>query len=108
MRTGVLRRSVFGVLLFLPLASAPALAQTTGGIEGTVRDESGSPLAGGVVEASGPRGPAGRATATDSGGRFRLLWPPGRDHRIPATLPGFPAGGEEDAGSPGGHPRRRV
>lgn len=65
-------------LLSLLICGAAA-AQTTGRVEGTVRDRDGSPLPSVSVEAESSRLQGVRGAVTDSGGRFRLPeLPPGR------------------------------
>src|ERR1700739_786564 len=48
-----------------------ALAGTTGGVAGTVTDQSGHPVAGAKITITAPSGTA--STTTDSSGRFTLL-----------------------------------
>ena len=56
-------------VLLLGVSSAVA-QETTGGLRGSVKDDVGTPIAGAVVEASGPLGTL--ATTTDQSGEFRF------------------------------------
>jgi hypothetical protein len=76
------------------LLALPVVAQeTTGSIEGTVRDNSGGVLPGVTVEAVGPSGTI--SSVTDSNGRFRFARVPPGSYRVRASLSGF-----RDATSP--------
>ena len=82
-------RSLKVLLPFLVLVSPNALAQTTGSIAGTVFDETGQPLAQATVEATSTSLQGVKATASDAGGAFRLVFlPPGR-YAVRCALPGF-------------------
>ena len=62
---------VFIVTLAFTLVAGVTLAQeTTGTLQGTVSDANGTPIAGAVVEATGPMGKVG--TTTDATGRYRF------------------------------------
>ncbi len=56
-------------VLMLGVSSAVA-QETTGGLRGSVKDDVGTPIAGAVVEATGPLGTL--ATTTDQAGEFRF------------------------------------
>ena len=88
-RFAVVRPFGWMLALALVLTGAPALMaqETTGSIEGVVRDSSGAVLPGATVTATGP---SGLVTAvSDERGEFRFpRLPPGR-YKIVATLSGF-------------------
>jgi outer membrane receptor protein involved in Fe transport len=69
--------------------SGAAAAQTTGGIEGIVRDPAGGPLPSADVLVSGPSLQGARAVRTDSDGRFRLPALPPGSYTVTAALAGF-------------------
>jgi len=76
---------------FLLLAAPSVSAQTTGSIEGRIRDLTGAVLPGATVEASSPNLQGARAATSSSDGSFRIpALPPGQ-YRIRASLPGFRA-----------------
>lgn len=71
------RRFAQGIALLL-LSAAPALAQQSGTIRGTVRSADGEGLPGVVVAASSSVLPQSRRTVSGAGGEYRLpLLPPG-------------------------------
>jgi len=71
------------------IGTAPAAAQTTGGIVGRVTDEQGGALPGVTVEARGPALQGTRTATSDGAGRYRLtLLPPGT-YSVAITLEGF-------------------
>ncbi|HET8798724.1 MAG TPA: TonB-dependent receptor, partial [Thermoanaerobaculia bacterium] len=75
--------------LLLVLVSSVALAQTTGGLVGTVTDSTGAALPGVTVDVRSPalQGVRTAVTATDGDYRFTLL-PPG-SYTVSFTLDGF-------------------
>jgi hypothetical protein len=77
-------------LLVVALAlAAPAGAQTTGDLEGTVTETGGVPLPGVALEARSPSLQGTRLSVSDLLGRFRFpILPPG-EYRISARLPSF-------------------
>jgi len=86
-----LRRSLLLLTLALTLAAAvpPLAAQVTGGIVGRASDESGGPLPGVVVEATGAALQGSRAATTDAAGRYHLtLLTPGL-YNVTFALQGF-------------------
>jgi len=86
-----LRRPLLTLLLLLPIAAAvaPLAAQVTGGIVGRASDESGGPLPGVVVEATGAALQGSRTATTDGTGHYHLtLLPPGQ-YNVTFSLSGF-------------------
>src|SRR6187455_1844839 len=72
-----LRASAFLVLLAL-LTAGPALAQTTGTIEGKVLERSGAPVPEAVIEVRSVSLQGRRIAISDADGRYRFpLLPPG-------------------------------
>ena len=62
---------VFLVTLAFALVAGITVAQeTTGSLDGSVADANGTPIAGAIVEATGPMGKV--STTTDALGRFRF------------------------------------
>jgi hypothetical protein len=83
-------RRVIGIFLalLLAIASAPAMAQeTTGAIEGNVKDSSGGLLPGVTVQVVGPSGTL--VAVTDDRGEFRFPRLPSGRYTVKATLDGF-------------------
>src|SRR5512136_2471795 len=80
-------RAGLALLLFLPAAAE--LAQTTGRIEGVVRDGAGRGLSGAAVQASSASLQGVRVTTTDREGRYRFAALPPGAYVIRAELPGF-------------------
>ncbi len=62
--------SAFFVCLFL---SSIAYSQTTGSIQGVVKDEAGAPVPGVLVSISGPQMPLGRTATSRADGVFQFL-----------------------------------
>src|SRR6266851_25375 len=77
--------------LFWPalLFSGATIAQTTGRIEGTVREESTSALPGVTVEATSPKLQGMRTVVTDWAGRYRFPELPPGPYRVRAILSSF-------------------
>jgi hypothetical protein len=75
-----------GLLLLAPVA---VFAQTTGTIEGTVTDQSGSALPGVTVDLAGAGLQGARSTVTSSDGRYRFLSVSPGNYTVTATLSGF-------------------
>ncbi|HKF44037.1 MAG TPA: TonB-dependent receptor, partial [Thermoanaerobaculia bacterium] len=71
------------------LAAAPAAAQTTGNIEGTVTDQSGGALPGVTVELSSPNLQGTRVATTGNDGRFRFISLPPGTYKVTGNLSGF-------------------
>lgn len=77
-----------GLALYAPPAGAQS-ATTTGGIEGTVQDESGGVLPGVTVALRNTATNYESTVTTGPNGRFRGLLLPLGPYRITATIPGF-------------------
>jgi outer membrane receptor protein involved in Fe transport len=73
------------------VAPRPAFAQTTGLLEGTVRDPSASPLPGVTVTIHSPRLQGTRTITTESNGVFRFPAVPPGEYVVHVELPGFRA-----------------
>jgi TonB dependent receptor/TonB-dependent Receptor Plug Domain/Carboxypeptidase regulatory-like domain len=84
------RRLAAALLVFPLIASGVASAQSAG-LAGVVRDESGRPLAGVVVELR-TVGEAPFITTTDAQGRYRFDGVPTGDAQLTFALPGFAPG----------------
>ncbi len=70
--------AIVALVIGVAFASVPALAQTTGTIEGTVLDAGASPLPGATVEIRSPSLLGMRNTVADNGGHYRFpALPPG-------------------------------
>ena len=83
-------RRVFGIFLalMLAIASAPVMAQeTTGAIEGNVKDSSGGFLPGVTVQVVGPSGTL--VAVTDERGEYRFPRLSSGRYTVRATLDGF-------------------
>jgi outer membrane receptor protein involved in Fe transport len=77
------------VMLLFVLAAAPAVAQTTGQIEGTVTDPSGAIVAGALVTAASPSLIGKQQVTTDGRGQYYFFnLPPGR-YIVTAEAGGF-------------------
>jgi hypothetical protein len=78
-------------LLFLAagVLSVPALAQTTGTVEGTITDSSNSPLPGASVELKSPNLQGVRTAVTNADGRFRFPAVPPGLYTVTSSLSGF-------------------
>jgi hypothetical protein len=87
-RRTFLPRSFVPVLLVL-LSARVLPAQTTGDIEGTITDRSGTPLPGVTVEATSPRMQGIRVEVSGRDGKYRILAVPPGKYRIKASFEGF-------------------
>ena len=83
------RRLPFALSTFVLFSAAASIAQTTGDIEGTITDTSGSPLPGVTVEATSPKLQGIRVETSGRDGRYRILAVPPGKYRIKARLEGF-------------------
>src|SRR5467141_1800295 len=79
--------SVF--VLSLLLCATSSWAQSSGSIEGVVKDSSGGVLSNATVEISNPVTGFHRETATGSGGDFRITNLPFNPYRVAVTAKGF-------------------
>jgi hypothetical protein len=78
------------IYIAIGLAAHSAEAQTTGQFLGTVRDESGAPIAAAKLSLRNPATGLSREAATDSDGAYRFLTvPAGEDYVIEVDAPGF-------------------
>jgi hypothetical protein len=87
-------RAVSAFLIFglsLLFAAAPSWAQSSGSIEGVVKDPSGAAIVGAVVEVSYPVSGFHRETATGSTGEFRFTNMPFNPYHLTVTTEGFEA-----------------
>jgi hypothetical protein len=76
--------------LLLPFAATISYAQeTTGGLQGTIRDASGAVLPNSTVAVSSPTLPGGKVTQSDSKGNYRLSNLPPGPYVITVTAKGF-------------------
>ncbi|MDQ3419836.1 MAG: carboxypeptidase-like regulatory domain-containing protein, partial [Acidobacteriota bacterium] len=86
-----MQRVLFRMVLALALAiaSAPGLLaqETTGSIEGAVKDSGGAVLPGVTVEATGPSGTV--VAVTNERGEFRFPRLPSGQYTVKAALPSF-------------------
>jgi hypothetical protein len=72
----------------LVLVSSPALAQTTGSVEGTVTDSSNASLPGASIELKSPQYGT-RTTVSNADGRFRFSAVPPGVYTVASSLSGF-------------------
>ncbi len=79
----------FALLVVLGLVGFPALAQTTGSIEGTVSDSNGGSLPGVAVDIKSPALLGTRSVVTDASGRYRFPAIPPGVYTVSAALSGF-------------------
>ncbi len=86
-RASLARSLVLALLLLMAALALPA--QTTGDIEGTITDTSGTPLPGVTVEGTSPRMQGIRVEASGRDGKYRILAVPPGKYLIVATLSGF-------------------
>ncbi len=77
------------VCLLLLLAPAGAFGQTTGTVEGTVADQSNTPLPGVTVELTSPNLQGTRSAVTAADGRYRFPAIPPGAYKVTAELSGF-------------------
>ncbi|HEY0564130.1 MAG TPA: TonB-dependent receptor, partial [Terriglobales bacterium] len=81
--------------LLLSLLLAPAIVitaaaqETTGGVQGIVKDPQGAVVAGATIVVTSPALIGKKTVTTDSGGRYHIEQLPPGDYTITATGPGF-------------------
>lgn len=80
-------RSLFVMMLALLLATPVVAQETTGSIEGVVRDAGGAVLPGATVVATGPSGAV--TSVADERGEYRIQRLPSGRYTVVATLDGF-------------------
>src|SRR6266576_3402420 len=80
---------LFVFVLSLLLCATSSWAQSSGSIEGVVKDSSGGVLSNATVEISNPVTGFHRETATGSGGDFRITNLPFNPYRVAVTAKGF-------------------
>ncbi len=84
------QRIRFLLFLFLgAFAAGPALAQTTGDLDGTVMDQNGGPLPGATVELRSPSLQGVRTAVSDGAGRYRFPALAPGTYTVSAKLSGF-------------------
>jgi hypothetical protein len=86
------RRAVSAFLIFglsLLFAAVPGRAQSSGSIEGVVKDPSGAAIVGAVIEVSYPVSGFHRETATGSAGEFRFTNMPFNPYHLTVNAAGF-------------------
>ena len=76
-------------LIIVILSLAPAVAQTTGALEGTVRDPSGASVAAASVRVTEVKTSATRQLAADSAGYYQALRLPPGAYEVSVTHQGF-------------------
>ena len=89
MRNRALTFVTLAVVALAVLAAGSAVAQTTGGIAGTISDNSGAPLPGVSVEIKSPALLGTRTVVTDARGSFRFPAIPPGVYTLSAALSGF-------------------
>jgi Carboxypeptidase regulatory-like domain len=83
-------RAAFSVVCLLVLLSPSVLAQeTTGGIQGTVKDSTDAVIPGAILEISGPALLGKRTLTTDAGGAYRFAQLPPGTYTITVAAQGF-------------------
>jgi len=83
-------KKLCNALMCLLILSLSAFAQeTTGGVQGTVKDPQGAVVSGAVITVSGPALIGKKTATTDSGGNYQILQLPPGTYSITATSPGF-------------------
>jgi hypothetical protein len=83
-----IEKRVIAIAAFLVLAAPVAVAQeTTGGLQGSVGDHVGTPIAGAIVEANGPLGAVN--TTTDAVGKYRFPRLAAGSYTVTASFTGY-------------------
>src|SRR5262249_33980393 len=84
------KKIFFSLLACVLVLSLAAFAQeTTGGIQGTVKDPQGAVVVGATVEVSGPALIGKKEVKTDSGGYYRFAELPPGAYDIAVSATGF-------------------
>ena len=86
-----LRRFAFGIFAFAFLFARLGGAQSSGTLEGTVKDSTGGAIPGATVEIHNPVSHYDRSTATDADGKFRFANVPFNPYHLVAASTGFAA-----------------
>jgi len=83
-----IEKRVIAIAAILVLAASVAVAQeTTGGLQGSVSDHVGTPIAGAIVEANGPLGTVN--TTTDAVGKYRFPRLAAGSYKVTASFTGY-------------------
>jgi len=82
-------RCVFVILVLVQFFSRAASAQSSGILDGTVTDPSGSAVPGATVEIQNPVSHYSRSTTTDTDGKFRFANVPFNAYHLAVTATGF-------------------
>lgn len=89
MRDGFRARAIFAVHLVLCLFAPLGWAQSSGTIEGSVKDPSGAAIVGATVDIANPVTEYTRTTTTSEDGTFRFTNVPFNPYHMTVTAPGF-------------------
>jgi len=82
-------RCVFVILVLVQFFSRAASAQSSGILDGTVTDPSGSAVPGATLEIQNPVSHYSRSTTTDTDGKFRFANVPFNAYHLAVTATGF-------------------
>src|SRR5215475_12513591 len=85
-------RFAFAFLALAYLSAGNISAQSSGILEGTVKDASGGAIPGATVEIHNPVSHYDRSTTTDSEGKFRFANVPFNPYHLVVSATGFAAG----------------
>jgi hypothetical protein len=89
MQNGIRKFSLLVLSLILLIFASSSRAQSSGTIEGVVKDPSGATVANATVEIHNPVSHFDRSTATDSEGKFRFTNVPFNPYHLTVTASGF-------------------
>jgi Carboxypeptidase regulatory-like domain len=81
--------ALFAVVFALSFCAPPSWAQSSGTVEGMVKDPSGAAVPNATVEIHNPVSHFDRSTTTDSEGKFRLTSVPFNPYHLQVTASGF-------------------